>query len=841
MGRKNVITELKLNNFMSYENISVPFSPGFNVIVGRNGAGKTSLISAIKIALGSLGRERHKLLDRYVRHGEKAAKISVTIENKNSSGERIFPYLNTEKVELTRILRKGKSSIFKLNGKTIQLRRLRKLLHQAGINPDNPLVTVPQGQVNDLIKAKPYERAYFMIEALGLGSALEKIEKSRERLGETRENLRGLRTKLRDARKELKLRKGRKEKYLEKIELEKTKKKLENMYPFSLKLHKESELSDAVEKFEKLTLEIRELTLSLENKKNEYDSVSDKISELSEEEARLSAERERIHREKLELSQEKSRLASEIKTLRSQYKTSTQKTYTSNVSKVKRIIQTLDKRGEIIGPIAEHLEIADSRYTLPIESALGRRVLEGFVTTNRQDCISLHDKLVSRGIRTRIYCVTDEYRKPSVKKPTFQEVGIVDWAVNVVKVPDELRPIVEERLSRYLIVDNLERGMVYAKMYKTPVVTLNGTRITYSPAGYFNIDIPLPYSLIESIKARGSEDDGEQAYDRLEKETSRLNKLIEELEELELKEDANIRTLTDIKRAINELTDKRESLARDVAEIEVHLKTLKENSQFYRNLSSSLREEVEELEQKIKLARPKLHPPEGEILPLPKLNQKLTRIEAKLEALSEYTEEDVEAFEEYEKLVEDLEKQRKKLEKEQEILIDTLDKEQSKLFEELQALIAEFNKNFEEILGEVGGRGFIELKQENGQLNLYLFSSFRESDPSSVDTGEHSGGEKNVTTMAFLLALQRIRPSPFYLFDEFGIHTDPFNKEAISKMIKSCSSRSQYIVITPLRLGIAEEADHVIGVFRDAEGKSQIEVLQKQDFEKELKPYEETL
>jgi chromosome segregation protein len=199
------------------------------------------------------------------------------------------------------------------------------------------------------------------------------------------------------------------------------------------------------------------------------------------------------------------------------------------------------------------------------------------------------------------------------------------------------------------------------------------------------------------------------------------------------------------------------------------------------------------------------------------------------------------SFEEYEKIVKGIEEQRKKLEEEQQILVETLNKEQSKLFEELQTLMIKFNENFEALLGEVGGKGFIELKQENEQANLYLFSSFRGDKPSSVDTGEHSGGEKNVTTMAFLLALQRVHPSLFYLFDEFSIHIDPANKEAISKMIRSCSSRSQYIVVTPMRLGIAEQADHVIGVFRDAEGKSRIEVLQKQDFEKELKLHEENI
>lgn len=825
---------------MSYDIITVPFSPNFNVIVGRNGAGKTSIISAIKIALGSLARERHRLLDRYISHGKKAARISILIENKNSDGKRIFTDLDNDKIEITRILRKGKPSLFRLNNKPIHLHNLKALLSNASVNPDNPLVTVPQGQVNDLIKAKPNERAHFVIEALGLGPALNRIEESKEKLKENKENLKKLNTRLGEAKKELKIRKNRKEKYLEKIELENTKNKLEATYILSLKSQKDGELSDSVQKCEKLNIEIHDLTLSFEKKEKEYSFTTKKISELDLIEENLSTEREEIYRKKLQLSEEKSRLQPDVGALKEEYKTSTSRIY-SNLLKVKRIIQSIDIKGKIIGPIAEHLKIKDSRYNLAIESALGRRVIEGFVTTNRQDCILLHDKLISKGIRSRIYCITDEYQKPSVKKPVFQGSGIIDWAVNMVTVPEVLRPIVEETLSRYLVVDNLENGMVQAKMYKTPVVTLNGTRINYSPMGYFDIDIPPQFSIIESIKRHSREIEGKNILGELEKSAKKLEEITEKIQELEKREKEIISNRLDLKRERASLTDKRESLTQETTETKVRLNTLNENLQFYRNLSNSLREEVKELEPKIALLNPALRPLEEEILPLYTLNQKIARIEAKLEALKDYSEEDVKSFEEYEKIVKDIEEQKKKLEQEQEILIDTLNKEQSKLFEEFQTLMIKFNENFKKLLGEVGGKGFVELKQENEQANLYLFSSFRENEPSSVDTGEHSGGEKNVTTMAFLLALQKVRPSPFYLFDEFGIHTDPANKEAISKMIRSCSSRSQYIVVTPLRLGIAEQADQVIGVFRDSEGKSRVEVLQKQDFEKELNLHEENI
>jgi len=84
---------------------------------------------------------------------------------------------------------------------------------------------------------------------------------------------------------------------------------------------------------------------------------------------------------------------------------------------------------------------------------------------------------------------------------------------------------------------------------------------------------------------------------------------------------------------------------------------------------------------------------------------------------------------------------------------------------------------------------------ENAGLELYV--GFRGSQPVLFDYYTQSGGEKTTSIMAFLLAIQQLIRSPFRAVDEFDIHMDPRNREAIYKNDEGCrmltdNSRSAY-------------------------------------------------
>jgi chromosome segregation protein len=84
-----------------------------------------------------------------------------------------------------------------------------------------------------------------------------------------------------------------------------------------------------------------------------------------------------------------------------------------------------------------------------------------------------------------------------------------------------------------------------------------------------------------------------------------------------------------------------------------------------------------------------------------------------------------------------------------------------------------------------------------------------------------SGGEKSIASLAFIFALQRYDPSPFYVLDEIDMFLDGVNAETVSRMIKKNAEHSQFINIS-LRKIVLKEANHVYGVTMHDSGISEM-------------------
>ena len=59
-----------------------------------------------------------------------------------------------------------------------------------------------------------------------------------------------------------------------------------------------------------------------------------------------------------------------------------------------------------------------------------------------------------------------------------------------------------------------------------------------------------------------------------------------------------------------------------------------------------------------------------------------------------------------------------------------------------------------------------------------------------------SGGEKTLTALAFIFAIQRFQPAPFYILDEIDVSLDKENEHKISELIAESSQRAQFIVVS---------------------------------------------
>lgn len=177
-----MIREVQLSNFMSYKNTSIPLRPGLNLIIGPNGAGKSSILLGISVVLGQAYTERAKKLSELIRWNEQEARISLLIDNEGPKGARPFPHARSDKVLLTRVLKRSGDYHYLLNNKPISKINLVEGLSRIGLNPDNMLVIMHQLMVGRFGSVSPIEKLLLLEDAVGFGAYRREVLDASSRL-----------------------------------------------------------------------------------------------------------------------------------------------------------------------------------------------------------------------------------------------------------------------------------------------------------------------------------------------------------------------------------------------------------------------------------------------------------------------------------------------------------------------------------------------------------------------------------------------------------------------------------------------------------------------------------
>ena len=167
---------------MSYKNASIPLEAGLNLIVGPNGAGKSSILLGISVVLGQAYTERSRKLSELIRWGEDQARISILLDNQSEKGARPFPQTRSDKVLLTRILKRSGDYHYLLNNKPVSKTSLIEGLSRIGLNPDNMLVIMHQLMVGRFGNINPIEKLLLLEDAVGFGSYRKDVLEASDRL-----------------------------------------------------------------------------------------------------------------------------------------------------------------------------------------------------------------------------------------------------------------------------------------------------------------------------------------------------------------------------------------------------------------------------------------------------------------------------------------------------------------------------------------------------------------------------------------------------------------------------------------------------------------------------------
>ena len=123
------------------------------------------------------------------------------------------------------------------------------------------------------------------------------------------------------------------------------------------------------------------------------------------------------------------------------------------------------------------------------------------------------------------------------------------------------------------------------------------------------------------------------------------------------------------------------------------------------------------------------------------------------------------------------------------------------------------DKEIREIFTKMnGGNAWLELENEDDIFNAGISYFIQFQNKPKRESTSISGGEKTLAAVVFVLALQRLKPSPFYLFDEIDAHLDAPNAESLAKIVEERSNGSQFIMVS-LKDSVVEKAKLIYGVY----------------------------
>ena len=151
-------------------------------------------------------------------------------------------------------------------------------------------------------------------------------------------------------------------------------------------------------------------------------------------------------------------------------------------------------------------------------------------------------------------------------------------------------------------------------------------------------------------------------------------------------------------------------------------------------------------------------------------------------------------------------------------IIEELDTAMRKQFtEKFEYINREFDKVFKELFG--GGKGTLELMEDEDILEAGIRIIAQPPGKKLQNMMQLSGGEKALTAISLLFAIQNLKPSPFCLLDEIEAALDDSNVGRFAKYLHKLTKNTQFIVITHRR-GTMEQVDRLYGITMQEKGVS---------------------
>ncbi|WP_294538018.1 chromosome segregation protein SMC [uncultured Rhodoblastus sp.] len=186
---------LRLTGFKSFvEPTDFAIQPGLTGVVGPNGCGKSNLVEALRWVMGesSYKQMRGAGMDDVIFSGSGSrparnhAEVGLVLDNSRRAAPAAFN--DSDILEITRRIEREEGSTYRVNGKEVRARDVQLLFADASSGARSPAM-VRQGQIGEIIAAKPQQRRRILEEAAGIGGLHSRRHEAELRLKAAEDNL----------------------------------------------------------------------------------------------------------------------------------------------------------------------------------------------------------------------------------------------------------------------------------------------------------------------------------------------------------------------------------------------------------------------------------------------------------------------------------------------------------------------------------------------------------------------------------------------------------------------------------------------------------------------------
>jgi len=189
------LTRLRITGFKSFvDSTDFLIEPGLTGVVGPNGCGKSNLVEALRWVMGESSHKslRAAGMDDVIfagsdnRPARNMAEVTLVIDNQDRKAPAAFN--DAEMLEVTRRIEREDGSVYRMNGREVRARDVQLLFADAATGARSPAM-VRQGQISEIINAKPSARRRILEDAAGIAGLYGRRHEAELRLKAAEDNL----------------------------------------------------------------------------------------------------------------------------------------------------------------------------------------------------------------------------------------------------------------------------------------------------------------------------------------------------------------------------------------------------------------------------------------------------------------------------------------------------------------------------------------------------------------------------------------------------------------------------------------------------------------------------